>query len=165
MSVKVMSDVWQSSQSKGTARLVLLAIADHCNPSGIAWPSLTRLASYVNVDRRNVIHLAEGFARRRVGQVHFDNRHLAGPEGVMQGHRCMCEGSGIEDEDRAIARGFLHPVHQFALMIGLARLKGHAASQAAQAGMDIFECFVAVNLRLARTEQVEVWPTENIYRF
>ena len=56
MSVKVMSDVWQSSQSKGTARLVLLAIADHCNPSGIAWPSLTRLASYVNVDRRNVIH-------------------------------------------------------------------------------------------------------------
>jgi len=56
MSVKVMSDVWQSSQSKGTARLVLLAIADHCNPSGIAWPSLTQLASYVNVDRRNVIH-------------------------------------------------------------------------------------------------------------
>ena len=56
MSVKVMSDVWQSSQSKGTARLVLLAIADHCNPSGIAWPSLTRLASYVNVNRRNTIN-------------------------------------------------------------------------------------------------------------
>ena len=56
MSVKIMSDVWQFSQSKGTARLVLLAIADHCNPSGVAWPSLTRLASYVNVNRRNTIN-------------------------------------------------------------------------------------------------------------
>ena len=55
MSVKVMGKVWEHSQAKGTARLVLLAIADHCNPTGVAWPSLSRLAQYVNVDRRNVI--------------------------------------------------------------------------------------------------------------
>jgi len=55
MSVKLMNRVWKHSRAKGTARLVLLAIADHCNTAGVAWPSLTRLASYVNVDRRNVI--------------------------------------------------------------------------------------------------------------
>ena len=55
MSVKVMGKVWEHSKAKGTARLVLLAIADHCNPTGVAWPSLSRLAQYVNVDRRNVI--------------------------------------------------------------------------------------------------------------
>tara|TARA_R110002020_G_scaffold14486_8_gene51432 strand:- start:848 stop:1519 length:672 start_codon:yes stop_codon:yes gene_type:complete len=56
MSVKIMSKVWEQSRAKGTARLVLLAIADHCNPGGVAWPSLTRLASYVNVNRRNTIN-------------------------------------------------------------------------------------------------------------
>ena len=56
MSVKIIADVWHKSKAKGTARLVMLAIADHCNPSGIAWPSLTRLASYVNVNRRNTIN-------------------------------------------------------------------------------------------------------------
>jgi len=55
MSVKIMGKVWEHSKAKGTARLVLLAIADHCNPTGVAWPSLSRLADYVNVDRRNVI--------------------------------------------------------------------------------------------------------------
>ena len=55
MSIKLMNRVWKHSRAKGTARLVLLAIADHCNTAGVAWPSLTRLASYVNVDRRNVI--------------------------------------------------------------------------------------------------------------
>jgi len=56
MSVKIMGNVWEGSQAKGTARLVLLAIADHCNPAGIAWPSLGRLSKYVNVNRRNTIN-------------------------------------------------------------------------------------------------------------
>jgi|TARA_R100000084_G_scaffold107247_1_gene66857 hypothetical protein len=56
MSVKLMNRVWKHSRAKGTARLVLLAIADHCNTAGVAWPSLTRLASYVNVNRRNTIN-------------------------------------------------------------------------------------------------------------
>ena len=55
MSVEITGKVWSQSQAKGTARLVLLAIADHANPSGVCWPSLRRLSSYVNVDRRNVI--------------------------------------------------------------------------------------------------------------
>tara|TARA_R100000700_G_C3160127_1_gene136419 strand:- start:202 stop:903 length:702 start_codon:yes stop_codon:yes gene_type:complete len=54
MSVEIMSRVWANSEAKGTARLVLLAIADHANPSGIAWPSLRRIAQYANVDRSNV---------------------------------------------------------------------------------------------------------------
>lgn len=60
MSVKLMNRVWKHSRAKGTARLVLLAIADHCSADGIAWPSLSRLASYVNVDRSNVIRAING---------------------------------------------------------------------------------------------------------
>ena len=54
MSVNVMSKVWSHSRSKGAARLVLLAIADHANHSGVAWPSLRRIAQYCNVDASNV---------------------------------------------------------------------------------------------------------------
>ena len=55
MSVQFIGRVWAESKASGTARLVLLAIADHTNPSGIAWPSLNRIAAYSNVSRRAVI--------------------------------------------------------------------------------------------------------------
>ena len=56
MSVKAMAEVWETSEAKGNARLVLLAIADHVNPStGTAWPSIRRLADYCKIDRSNVI--------------------------------------------------------------------------------------------------------------
>ena len=54
MSVEIMFRVFAHSQSKGTARLVLLAIADHCNHSGVCWPSIRRIAQYCNSDRRSV---------------------------------------------------------------------------------------------------------------
>lgn len=55
MSVRVMSDVFQHSRSRGTDRLVLLAIADSANDHGCeAWPSMTTLASKAGVDRRTV---------------------------------------------------------------------------------------------------------------
>lgn len=56
MSVKAMAEVWEHSEATGNARLVLLAIADHVNPSnGIAWPSIRRLSEYCKLDRSNVI--------------------------------------------------------------------------------------------------------------
>lgn len=54
MSVKVIADVWQHSQAKGTARLVILALADHADHDGFCWPSLTRIATYCKVNRANV---------------------------------------------------------------------------------------------------------------
>ncbi len=49
-----MSNVWKFSKTKSTARLVLLAIADHANHSGICWPSVRRIGQYCNTDRRAV---------------------------------------------------------------------------------------------------------------
>ena len=44
MSVRYMSMVWEYSQHKGVQLLLLLAIADHCNDDGLAYPSIGRLA-------------------------------------------------------------------------------------------------------------------------
>lgn len=55
MSVAVMNWVFHHSQSRGTNRLVLLAIADSTNDQGCeAWPSLTTIGHKAGVDRRTV---------------------------------------------------------------------------------------------------------------
>jgi len=53
MSIEVMNAVWNHSKSKGRARVVLLAIADHQGELG-AWPSLERLAKRANSSKRSV---------------------------------------------------------------------------------------------------------------
>lgn len=50
-----MSDVFKMSKSRGTARVVLLALANYSDERGKCWPSLGRLAKDSNVARRNVI--------------------------------------------------------------------------------------------------------------
>lgn len=48
-----MTVVLHHSRAKGTAKLVLLGIANHQGDGG-AWPSVTTLARYANVHERNV---------------------------------------------------------------------------------------------------------------
>ena len=59
MSLKAMQAVWEQSASKGTARVILLALADHANEHMTAYPSLATLARYANVTRRNAIAAIE----------------------------------------------------------------------------------------------------------
>ena len=54
MSVDVMSAVWKESKATGSARLLLLAIADNANSDGKAYPSIKRLAQKVNTSERNI---------------------------------------------------------------------------------------------------------------
>lgn len=55
MSVRVMSWVWESSQSTGIDRLVLLAIADSASDDGgHAWPSIRTLKTKAMVSERTV---------------------------------------------------------------------------------------------------------------
>lgn len=55
MSVKVMAWVWDHSQARERDRLVLLAIADHCDHDGSnAWPKLETLAAKVACSVRTV---------------------------------------------------------------------------------------------------------------
>lgn len=53
MSIEHMAMVLHHSKSKGTAKLVLLGIANHQGDGG-AWPSVATLATYANVDARTV---------------------------------------------------------------------------------------------------------------
>lgn len=52
MSIKVMSKVWDSSQQKGSALLMLLALADFANEDGYCWPSIGTLAHKSRMSER-----------------------------------------------------------------------------------------------------------------
>jgi hypothetical protein len=52
-----MNWVWNHSSSKGSERLVLLAIADCANDEGVSWPSIATIAKKCHLSRRYVIDI------------------------------------------------------------------------------------------------------------
>ena len=44
MSMRMMTQVWERSQHKGSELLLMLAIADNANDQGVAYPSKKTLA-------------------------------------------------------------------------------------------------------------------------
>jgi len=59
MSIKVSSAVWGLSEMKGSALLLLLAIADNASDEGFAWPGLELLAKKTRMSRRQTIRLVQ----------------------------------------------------------------------------------------------------------
>jgi Helix-turn-helix domain len=78
LSIKVMQDVWQRSEQKGSALLLLLAIADHAHDDGAgAYPSVETLARKVRMSRRNTQLLIRHL--EKAGEIQVE--HGAGPRG------------------------------------------------------------------------------------
>lgn len=77
MSIDVMNDVWQRSGHKGSALLLMLAIADHSDDHGRAYPSVTTLANKTRMTTRNVQLLL----KRLVESKELSIREQAGPYG------------------------------------------------------------------------------------
>ena len=58
MSVKIVSEIWEHSQAKDSALLLLLALADHADSvSTECWPSVARLARLIRKSERNTRYL------------------------------------------------------------------------------------------------------------
>jgi hypothetical protein len=57
MSVRVMNDVWLQSTMKGSALLLLLAIADNADDQGYCWPSVVYLAKKTRLSERSITRL------------------------------------------------------------------------------------------------------------
>jgi hypothetical protein len=56
-----MTRVWAQSQHKGSALLLLLAIADNANEDGVAWPSQETLAAKTRMSARQIRRLTDQF--------------------------------------------------------------------------------------------------------
>lgn len=62
MSVETLAVVLHHSRAKGTAKLVLVGVANHDGDGG-AWPTVATLARYANVSERNVQKAIESLIR------------------------------------------------------------------------------------------------------
>ena len=82
MSIEAMTAVLQNSRAKGSARLVMVALAEHVNGQSVdwvVWPSVNRLAKLANIAPRNVmVHLSK---LREMGEIIEVGR---GPKGVIK---------------------------------------------------------------------------------
>jgi hypothetical protein len=52
MSIKLMTQVWESDIGPATKRLVLLALADSANDEGVCWPSVATIARKAGASKR-----------------------------------------------------------------------------------------------------------------
>lgn len=59
MSIKCMTRVWENSSEKGSALLLLLAIADCAHDDGYAWPGIQYLAKKTRLSKGSVIRLTK----------------------------------------------------------------------------------------------------------
>jgi len=79
MSIRVSTWVWQHSDQTGSARLLLLAIADHAHDNGSgAYPSMQTLAQQIRMSVRNTQYLI----RRLVADGALSVALSAGPHGT-----------------------------------------------------------------------------------
>ena len=79
MSIKAITKVWETSKQKGSALLLLLAIADYAKDDGSnAWPSLKTLAKKTRMSRRNAIKVIKKLEESRELRV----RREQGPNGT-----------------------------------------------------------------------------------
>lgn len=59
MSIQATRLVWKHSKQFSTGKLLMLAVADHTNKDGVAWPSINRLAGLIGVTPRSIKRLIQ----------------------------------------------------------------------------------------------------------
>ena len=103
--------------------------------------------------------VAEGLAAVRVGQVDFDEGQRHAGQCVADGDRGVGEGGRVDqDEGRAVGAGRLDAVDQGMLGIGLeaVQLVAGGLGLCRQRPVDVRQRRMAIDLRLAGAEQIEV---------
>lgn len=78
MSIRVMNRVWENSTACGGELLVLLAIADHADDRGFAWPGIDSLARKSRLTNRHVPRCLKNLAAAGELQVQYNR----GPKGT-----------------------------------------------------------------------------------
>jgi len=78
MSIKIMSEIWDSAEAEGATLLILLALADFSNEEGQSWPSIASLCRKSRVSERRVHEIIHELSTTGLLTVERN----AGPNGV-----------------------------------------------------------------------------------
>ena len=102
-----------------------------------------------------------------ISQMNFNDRRFYSANGVMQSDGCMCECTRIEYHCRRVDVCVMQPVDQLAFMIGLAKHCGkpQIPGMGITGLFDVAERQGAIDLRLPRAEEIEIWSVEDVNGF
>src|SRR3954470_14151789 len=109
--------------------------------------------------RRDVGMMTKALTREDVADMDLDHRHLDRRNGVANSHRGMGIGAGVDDDSRRfLGAGLMDRIHDFALVVGLPKFDRELAPARGLATkrFDIAERRMAIGLRLARAEEIEI---------
>lgn len=101
MSLKATGNVWTHSEQSGTKLLLMLAIADHANDDGYAWPGIISLANKVRRSPRQVMRLVKQLVEAgellsmRIGRSNHYIIDLRSPTAIPN-HCFRCRVLGID---------------------------------------------------------------------
>lgn len=122
----------------------------------------TEAGNHPDRDPRNKGVLTELFAGVDVGKVNLDHREFAPDQRVSQADARMRQPRRVDQDPVGVASGFLNPVDQQSLVIGLkgieftSGLLGEAGEQAVYFG----EIRRPVDLRFSGAEHVQIWAVD-----
>ena len=109
--------------------------------------------------------VAELLTRVHVRNVHFNEAGAIAYfcQRIPQSNGGVGKATGVDNHGGAIVGSLMHYVDKLALVIGLAEDELHLVTgERAQALLHIRQCRRAVDLRLALSQPVQVWPVEHI---
>ena len=70
MSWNLTRQIWESSETKGNHKLVLLTLGDFANKKGVAWPSIQTLATKTGISGRQVKRILPKLEKD--GEIHIE---------------------------------------------------------------------------------------------
>ena len=110
MSVKVMTWVWEHSQSVGNERLVLLALADHADDERWeAWPDIARLALKTRLSERTVQRCIVSLSQRNELEVRRQQGGKATMDRRYRPNRYVIKGRQIVTPNEPKGRQIVTP--------------------------------------------------------
>jgi hypothetical protein len=111
--------------------------------------------------------MAERFTRMDIGEMNFDDAGAGSLDRIVKSNGCMRKSTGIKNNRLTGTARILDPGHEFPFMVCLTKVQFYFASltYCSEMGFYIGQCIAAVDLRLARSEQIEIGSIEDVDGF
>lgn len=107
MSIEALAWAWTQDVPNASAKLVLLALADHANGDGYCWPAMTRIAVMTGLSDRQVSRHVTTLAELGL-VIKADRRRSAG--GGFRGWTYLVGPQATTGHERLVATGHERPV-------------------------------------------------------
>lgn len=100
MSVRILSEVFEKSETTGNARLVLIVLADCASDEGACWPSLRKIVQMSKVSEETVRKYLRAF--EAIGLIEVEERFDAKGRRTSNVYTIKTEMLGCDELDKDV---------------------------------------------------------------